>query len=67
MKPLRIILIVVLALYGLGALTGAVFCFFNQAKQAELQHLGEVTVGVEKLLLLTEIVKLIKVYYLTKR
>lgn len=53
MKKLRIILIVLLVLYGLGALTGAIFCFFNQATQAEIQHLGEVTVGLEKLLLLS--------------
>ncbi|MGZ3921333.1 MAG: hypothetical protein ACXVC7_13620 [Bacteroidia bacterium] len=53
MKALRIILIILLVLYGLGALTGAIFCFFNQAKQAEIQHLGEVTVGIEKLLLLS--------------
>src|SRR5712671_6466900 len=53
MKTLRIILIVLLILYGLGALTGAVFSLFNQAKQAELQHLGEMTVGLEKLLLLS--------------
>jgi hypothetical protein len=52
-KTLRIILIVLLVLYGLGALTGAVLCFFNQEKQAEFQHLGEVTTGVEKLLLLS--------------
>jgi hypothetical protein len=53
MKTLKIILIVLLVLYGLGALTGAIFCFFNQAKQAEIQHLGEMTVGLEKLLLLS--------------
>ena len=53
MKTLRIILIVLLILYGLGALTGAILSLFNQAKQAELQHLGEVTMGVDKLLLLS--------------
>jgi len=53
MKTLRIILIVLLVVYGLGALTGAIFSLFNQAKQAELQHLGEMTMGVEKLLLLS--------------
>jgi hypothetical protein len=53
MKTLRIILIVLLVLYGLGALTGAIFCLFNQAKQAEMQHLGELTVGLKKLLLLS--------------
>src|SRR5438477_4602336 len=53
MKTLKIILIVLLVLYGLGALTGAIFSLFNQAKQAELQHLGEMTIGLEKLLLLS--------------
>jgi phosphate starvation-inducible membrane PsiE len=53
MKTLRIILIVLLVLYGLGALTGAILSLFNQTKQAELQHVGEVTMGVEKLLLLS--------------
>src|SRR5436190_2786901 len=53
MKPLRVILIIVLVLYGLGALTGAIFSLFNQTKQAEIQHLGEMTVGLEKLLLLS--------------
>ncbi|MGI8580898.1 MAG: hypothetical protein ACR2KX_01795 [Chitinophagaceae bacterium] len=53
MKILKIILTVLLVLYGLGALMGSILCFFNQAKMAELQHLGEVTVGVEKLLLLS--------------
>jgi hypothetical protein len=52
MKTLRIILIILLIVYGLGALMGAVFSLFNQAKQAEYQHLGEMTVGLEKLLLL---------------
>ena len=40
-------------LYGLGALTGAILSLFNQAKMAEMQHLGEMTVGLEKLLLLS--------------
>src|SRR4051812_38280363 len=53
MKTLKIVLIAVLVLYGLGSLVGAIFCFFNQAKQAEIQHLGEMTVGLEKLLLLS--------------
>lgn len=52
MKILRIILIVLLVLYGAGSLMGAIFSLFNQAKQAELQQLGEMTVGLEKLLLL---------------
>lgn len=53
MKTLRIILIVLLVLYGLGALMGAFFSLFNPAKQAELQQLGELTPGIEKLILLT--------------
>jgi hypothetical protein len=53
MKTLRIILIVLLVLYALGALTGAIFCLFNPAKQAEMQHLGQMTDGLEKLLLLS--------------
>src|SRR5438445_10668982 len=53
MKTLRIILIALLVFYGLGALTGALFSLFSQAKQAEIQHLGEITVGLEKLLLLS--------------
>ncbi|HMG16130.1 MAG TPA: hypothetical protein VK590_11820 [Saprospiraceae bacterium] len=53
MKKLRIILIVLLIVYGLGSLTGAIFSLFNQAKQAEWQHLGEVSVGLERLLLLS--------------
>jgi hypothetical protein len=53
MKTLRIILIVLIVLYGIGSMTGAVFCLFNQEKQAALQHLGEMTPGLEKLLLLS--------------
>ncbi len=53
MKSLRIILIVLLVIYGLGAFMGGLFSIFNQAKQAELQHLGELTPGLEKLLLLS--------------
>jgi hypothetical protein len=53
MKTLRIILITLLILYGLGALIGAIFSLFNQAKQAQLQHLGDLTAGIEKLLLLS--------------
>ncbi len=53
MKTLKIILIALLVLYGLGALMGAVFSLFDPAKQAEIQHLGEMTVGLEKLLLLS--------------
>jgi len=53
MKTLRIILIVLLVVYGLGALAGAVFSLFNQSKQAEIQQLGELTPGLEKMLLLS--------------
>jgi hypothetical protein len=53
MKTLRIILIALLVLYGLGALTGTIFSLFNPAKQAEMQHLGEMTIGLENLLLLS--------------
>lgn len=53
MKALRIILIILLILYGLGSLMGAIFSLFNPAKQAEMQHLGELTPGLEKLLLLS--------------
>ena len=53
MKNLRIALIVLLALYGLGALYGAILSLCNQAKMAEMQHLGELTVGSQKLLLLS--------------
>ena len=53
MKTLRITLIVLLIIYGIGAATGAVLSIFNQAKQADLQQLGEMTRGLEKLLLLS--------------
>jgi hypothetical protein len=53
MKKIRIILIVLLVIYGLGSLGGAILSMFNQAKQAEIQHLGEMTPGLEKLLLLS--------------
>jgi len=53
MKTWRIILIVLLVLYGLGALTGTVLSLCNQAKQAEIQQLGEITPGLEKLMLLS--------------
>jgi len=53
MKSLRIILLVLLVLYGLGALAGAIFSLFNPARQAELQQLGELTPGLEKLILLS--------------
>ena len=32
---------------------GGIFCLFNPAKQAEMQHLGGMSVGLEKLLLLS--------------
>jgi hypothetical protein len=51
MRTLRIIVIAVLILYGLGALAGTLFSLFNPAKQAEWQHLGEMTTGLEKSLL----------------
>lgn len=53
MKTLRNILIVLLIPYGLLALLGAVLSLFNPAKQAEMQQLGELTPGLEKLLLLS--------------
>ena len=53
MKTLRIILIVLLVLYGIGPLIGAILSLFNQAKLAEWQHLGEMTTGMEKLMLLS--------------
>ena len=53
MKTLRISLIALLVLYGAGALIGAIFSLFDQTKQAEIQQLGEITPGVEKLLLLS--------------
>jgi len=53
MKTLRIVLIVLLVLYGLGALAGTILSLFNPAKQAELQKLGELTPGLEKLMLLS--------------
>ena len=53
MKTWKIILIVLLVLYGLGALTGTIFSLCNPAKQAEMQQLGELTPGLERLLLLS--------------
>lgn len=53
MKTLRIVLIVLLVVYGLGPLIGALFCLFDPARQAEIQQLGEMTGGLEKLLLLS--------------
>jgi hypothetical protein len=53
MKTLRISLIVLLVLYGIGPLTGAILSFFDPAKQAQIQNLGEMTPGMEKLILLS--------------
>ena len=53
MKTLRIILIVLLVLYGLGPLIGAILSLFNPAKLAEWQHLGDMTTGMEKLMMLS--------------
>jgi len=53
MKTLRIILIVLLVLYGAGPLIGAILSLFNQAKLAEWQHLGDMTPGMQKLMLLS--------------
>jgi hypothetical protein len=53
MKPLRIILIILLALYGIGALMGAIFSFFYPEKLAEYQHLGAMSPGLSKLMLLS--------------
>lgn len=53
MKTLKIIIISLLVIYGSGALYDTILSLFNQAKMAQLQHLGEVTVGVKKLLLLS--------------
>jgi hypothetical protein len=62
MKTLRIILISILVLYGAGALYGAILSFFNPAKMAEMQQLGEVTTGMEKLLLLSGALLLAQVW-----
>ncbi|HET7537505.1 MAG TPA: hypothetical protein VFJ90_13680 [Candidatus Didemnitutus sp.] len=53
MKTLRIILIALLALYGLGPLVGAAMSLFNPAKLAAWQQLGEITPGLEKSLQLS--------------
>lgn len=53
MKTIRIILIAALVLYGLGALTGTILGLFYPAKHAELQQLGQMTPGIEKLMLLS--------------
>ena len=62
MKTLRIILIALLVLYGLGALAGTIFGLFNPAKQAEIQQLGEMTSGLEKAILLSGAVLLGQVW-----
>jgi hypothetical protein len=51
MKSLRIILIIILVLYGGGVLYGGVMSLFNQQGMAELQKLGELTPGLEKSLI----------------
>ena len=53
MKTMRIILIVLLVLYGLAALAGAILSLFSPAKMAEAQHLGEMTPGIKKVILLS--------------
>jgi hypothetical protein len=53
MEKLKIILIALLVLYGLGALYGAILSLFDLAKFAEIQHLGAMTVGLERLVLLS--------------
>lgn len=53
MKKLRIILIAVLVLYGLSSLTGTILSLFNPSKHAELMQLGDMTPGIEKLMLLS--------------
>jgi hypothetical protein len=53
MKSLRIVLIVLLIIYGLGPLMGAILSFFDQEKIAEWQKLGEINPGIEKALLLS--------------
>ena len=53
MKTLRIILIMLLVLYGIGPLIGAILSLFNQTKLAEWQHLGDMTTGMQKLMLLS--------------
>jgi hypothetical protein len=62
MKTLRIILIVLLVLYGGGALFGAILSLFNQTKLAEMQQLGGLTRGLEKSLLLSGAVLLGQVW-----
>jgi hypothetical protein len=53
MKTLRIILLVFLAIYGLAALAGTMLNLFSQAKMAELQQLGQMSAGIEKLMILS--------------
>jgi len=62
MKTLRIILISFLVLYGAGALMGAILCFFNPEKMAELQKLGAITPALEKLILLSGAMLLAQVW-----
>lgn len=53
MKTIRIILIALLVVYGIGVLVGAITCFANPAKMAEWQKLGPLNPGMQKLLLLS--------------
>jgi phosphate starvation-inducible membrane PsiE len=53
MKTLRIILISILVLYGLSVLAGTLLSLFGQAKLAEAQGLGDLTRGIEKVMLLS--------------
>lgn len=53
MNTLRIVLIALLVFYRKRAFAGAILSFFNQTKMAEMQHLCETTVGLQKLLLLS--------------
>jgi hypothetical protein len=62
MKTLRIILIALLVLYGLGALSGALFSLFNPSKHAEMLNLGEFTPGVQKMLILSGALLLAQVW-----
>lgn len=62
MKALRIILIVLLVLYGVGPLFGGIMTLVDQAKQADLLKLGEMSPGIEKLLLMSAALMLAQVW-----
>ena len=53
MKTSRIILILLLVIYGLGTLYGAIFSLFFPGQMAGAQHLGELSPGIHKSLLLS--------------